>query len=516
MAIRRVNNATVLGNYVCAQWVPNTAYALGDRVVCRTSYGTTARRAYVYECTTAGTSHATTEPTWPTSGTVADNTVVWTTRNPNDGNWDNASCILFYVLDNSAAGDFIYIHNLHSEDVLSSGALTLNGSTTLNNPVKIICVDKADDSLSEGAVILYSVASNALYFERFGYSYGVTYQVTSSNIIFGDVSLSQPSFWIFEGSGTTTIFDLNGSGKYLQIGYGTGSLKSVASIINGSIDFANLNNYIMLSLYGILNWKGGSIKAANGITKLFDSGNLKFINIANVDLSEVGSGATATSLVDVADGSILGDILFTRCKIPSAAGFAVTAGTWVGSDKSRVRLHHCSSANKTYDFLESYYEGTIEDEITIVRSGGASDGTTPQSRKMISSANTIENINALQSPPIQSWTNSITEKTFSVECLIDSATNLQNDEVWMEFEYPVDDSSGLGGFTRDKCAMLGTPADKLAGVGTGNWNTGGMANPNSFKCAVTVTPGKPGPITARICLSKPSTTIYYDPIITES
>ena len=38
---------------------------------------------FAYTCTTAGTSHASTEPTWPTSGigsTVADNTVIWTLR----------------------------------------------------------------------------------------------------------------------------------------------------------------------------------------------------------------------------------------------------------------------------------------------------------------------------------------------------------------------------------------------------------------------------------------------------
>jgi hypothetical protein len=43
-----------------------------------------------------------------------------------------------------------------------------------------------------------------------------------------------------------------------------------------------------------------------------------------------------------------------------------------------------------------------------------------------------------------------------------------------------------------------------------------MSNPNEFKCSVTVTPGKAGPITARVYLAKASTTIYVDPIITES
>jgi len=55
-------------------WVVATVYAVGD-VVKPTIYA-----AHSYKCTTAGTSHATTEPTWGTTngGTTADNTVVWT------------------------------------------------------------------------------------------------------------------------------------------------------------------------------------------------------------------------------------------------------------------------------------------------------------------------------------------------------------------------------------------------------------------------------------------------------
>ncbi len=57
-------------------WVANTTYALGKYVKATASYN------YVYECTTAGTSHATTEPTWPTTvgATVTDGTVTWTCR----------------------------------------------------------------------------------------------------------------------------------------------------------------------------------------------------------------------------------------------------------------------------------------------------------------------------------------------------------------------------------------------------------------------------------------------------
>jgi hypothetical protein len=62
-------------------WTANTAYAKGQviRAVTNTPTGATS---YVYECTTAGTSHAATEPTWTITegGTTSDGTVTWTCR----------------------------------------------------------------------------------------------------------------------------------------------------------------------------------------------------------------------------------------------------------------------------------------------------------------------------------------------------------------------------------------------------------------------------------------------------
>lgn len=51
----------------------NTAYGLGQKVV------PLALNGYVYECVVAGTSHASTEPTWPLvlGNTVTDGTVTW-------------------------------------------------------------------------------------------------------------------------------------------------------------------------------------------------------------------------------------------------------------------------------------------------------------------------------------------------------------------------------------------------------------------------------------------------------
>jgi hypothetical protein len=71
-----VDNITLTPTDAIVDWAVATAYSLNDRVEPTTPNG------YVYECTTAGTSHASVEPTWPTTGigtsTVSDGTAVWT------------------------------------------------------------------------------------------------------------------------------------------------------------------------------------------------------------------------------------------------------------------------------------------------------------------------------------------------------------------------------------------------------------------------------------------------------
>lgn len=71
-----VDNITITPTDAVDDWATATAYVVGDRVE------PTTPNTFVYECTTAGTSHASTEPTWPTTGigtsTVSDGTAVWT------------------------------------------------------------------------------------------------------------------------------------------------------------------------------------------------------------------------------------------------------------------------------------------------------------------------------------------------------------------------------------------------------------------------------------------------------
>lgn len=71
-------------------WAVSTVHALGDMVKSlnpknypeQRPFDTATADDFLFECTTAGTSHASVEPTWPTvsGNTVSDGTVTWTAR----------------------------------------------------------------------------------------------------------------------------------------------------------------------------------------------------------------------------------------------------------------------------------------------------------------------------------------------------------------------------------------------------------------------------------------------------
>ena len=156
----------------------------------------------------------------------------------------------------------------------------------------------------------------------------------------------------------------------------------------------------------------------------------------------------------------------------------------------------------------------MEQETVIVRTGGASDGDTPISFEMVSSANT-KFFHPLETPEMGRRQNSIGSAiTVTVEVVTDGVT-LTDADAWLEVQYLGTSGFPQGSMVSDRAAdVLATPANQTTSSET--WTTTGLAAPVKQKLAVTFTPQEKGMILAKVMLARPSTTMYVDPVLTVS
>jgi hypothetical protein len=503
-------------------WVASTAYVAGDRVIATTS-ATAARQNYVYECTVGGTSHSS-EPAWvtttPDTSTTTDNTVTWMLRKCTT--WNNAHTFLPRIFGDTsgtgktAAGDTIYVSHTHSETSAAGGNIIIGSAAgaagSATNPIGIICVNDVGDPSSPGtAATTASVATattGTLSFQAFGYTYGITYSAGSgSSTSSVRVSDSNTDFgWRFEAC----KLKLNTTGTGLmKFGVNAVNNNSKVELENTVLQFGAAGQSIQLQL-GEISWHNtASAIAGTAPTTLFvptTTVGHHNLNVHGVDLS-----AVTGNLLNVAaqeQGSIY---TFANCKLGS--GFTFTTGTHTGIGGAEVNFINCDSASTNYNYYRETAQGTVIDETTLVKTGGASDGTTPISWKMVSNANSKLGW-PLASAPIVAWNdNSGASKTATVEILRDSATNLKDDEIWVEVDYIANtgDPGGLAVSDR-KASPVATAADQTAS--SVDWTTTGMSNPNKQKLNVTFTPQKRGAVRGRVMLAKASTTVYVNPQVT--
>ena len=156
------------------------------------------------------------------------------------------------------------------------------------------------------------------------------------------------------------------------------------------------------------------------------------------------------------------------------------------------------------------YEGDVYSETTIVRTGGASDGTTPLSHKLVSSASRTF-LTPLYSAEMVIWNNTTgSAKTATVEIVHDSVTALTDAEVWLEVEYLGTSGFPLALFASDrKTDILASAASQTSSSVA--WTTTGITNVNKQKLGVTFTPQEIGLVRCRVALAKASYTIYACP-----
>jgi hypothetical protein len=313
----------------------------------------------------------------------------------------------------------------------------------------------------------------------------------AQNIVFSSCNLR------IIATGTTSRIYLGSSTRDLFIG-----------AVNSTIRLSQTAQRVLVR--GWVDWQGGSYDATTAVpTSLFNTEPAYGCQATfrGVDLS------TMSGTLVLAGNNDLMRYKFQNCRL-HASTTAKTATAIIGPGAGQVILDNCDDGDTNYIMHHDKYQGTIDTETTIKRTGGASDGTTGFCWKMVTLATGPTWMWPLESPPIVIWNESTgSALTATVEIVHDSVTNIQDDEIWAEVEY-----LGTSGYTNSSVAtdsmatIIATPADQADSSET--WTTTGLTNPNTQKLTVAFTPQEKGPVVIRVMVAKASQTVYVCPKVT--
>lgn len=415
--------------------------------------------------------------------------------------WANAKATLAGAATAASAGDTIYVSQAHAETQATAMTVTFAGASVTYN--RVLCVNDGAEpptALATTATIS-TTGSNAITITGSAYVYGITINCGTStgtaSLNLGHTNGANAQWWdtcalVLNGGSSTR---LNVSGR-------------VMSWKNTTWKFGHANQFIVWAGTANFSVEGGGVAAGSTATSaLHVTASMVVASYKGSDLSNIG---TSTNLANSSVGA--GLYQFINCRLPASwSGTGFSAPTTVNGN--RLALHNSDSADTQYRTLVQDSYGTLTHETTLVRTGGASNGTTPISWNVVST--TLAEFNfPFRSDEIVRWNETTgSALTATVEILRDSATNLTDAEIWLEVMYLGTSGVPLGTWTSDRAAdILATPADQTDSSAT--WTTTGMSNPNTQKLSVTFTPQEKGYVHARVVVAKASTTVYVDPVLT--
>lgn len=416
--------------------------------------------------------------------------------------WTNAYTTLSAALTAKAAGDDFWVAHDHAES--TAGAVTLTSPGTAASPCRVICASRSGSTppVSADLATTATVSTTGANAIGFGgpasatYYYGVTFQSGSAaNNASLNVGTSGGTVLSFKSCG----FTLNNTSASSRINLANVSGGNAARAVFDSCTFtfgSTSQGFTASITDATVLLRAGSVAGSAPATLFLNMPPL--LTLEGVDLSALGSGKTLFSASSGASGVLLAK----DCKLGASVTVASTP-TLIGQETIVLR---CDSGDTNYRTEKYTYAGTQTTETTIVRTGGASDGTTPIAWKLITTANSKRYL-PFEALPISIWNETTGSAiTLTVQGIWGGGAVPTNADIWMDVEYLGTSGVPLGSF-----ASSGT-ADQLASgtnlaAGSGTW--GGSTT--KFTLTKQITPQEKGPITVYIKAALLSSTFYLDP-----
>lgn len=423
----------------------------------------------------------------------------------NGSTWALAKATLSGAAAIDAAGDTIYVSNNHAESSASAQTIALAG--TAASPVRVICGNDGAEpptAVATTATVTTTVGSD-ITISGSCFIHGVTFNIGSGNNLARLILATDGSAYIFNECGIVFV-NTNVTSRLVLGSSNVSSTECYVSLKNCTLKFGSTSQGLHVNKCRF-EMIGGSIASGGSTPSSLILAAVDTVHVTIKDFDFSNFGTTFNFLASAL--SVNGRVDIINCKLPASWSGGVVAGapTMPGF---RASMYNCDSGSQNYRLWIETYAGSIKSETTLVRTGGASDGTTSLSWKLTTTANANEYVAPLITDDMAVWIDTTGSKNITVDILHDSTTALTDAEVWLEIDYLGSSAQPLGTPASDKRAtVLTTAADQTTSSAT--WTTTGMTNPNKQKLEVTFTPQMKGFVYARVCLAKASYTIYVDP-----
>lgn len=454
------------------------------------------------------------QPTFNTTtgSTTTDGSVTWTcigsvsAFSAYAAPWARISLAMssvFFILPN----DTVYVSNNHAETqaaIMNNNNSVLTGNS-LSQVLSIVCVSDTvapPTTLATTATVTTTGASNMFVsmwsnssLAGVAYVYGITFSCGTG-----------------ASAATLCLGSYNGATKFENCNFTLGTTSGSSTLLLSRLDFNTGTqcsykncNFLFGATGQTVNIdsapivEGGTWAATGSIpTTLFIGGHN---NPGNPIFRDVDFSTINTTLFNI-NGLVNMQPVLQNCKL--AAGVTVTTGSFYSPIAQSYRLHNSDSSNTNYRYYLNSTTGSIQQETTVVRTGGATNGTTGISLNMTSSANSSYYF-PLASEDISVWnTNASGAQTATI--FLTSNTALTNGLFWAEVEYLGTSSFPLGLVVTSRAVLLASTSAL-----TTDSSTWGGSISNKYKIVLNFTPTQVGVLKIRLYCASPSTTVYVDP-----
>jgi hypothetical protein len=409
--------------------------------------------------------------------------------------WANASPTMAKAINNSAAGDDFNVVYTHSESNAASYTMTFKGTTA--SPNRIFSCTNANapataSDLRAGATITITGASylninGSLYMFGMNFNIGTGTTGVSSGLQTTGGGEAYYDSCNFNHLGTVGIWTLMLGTNPSKITFSN----TVVSFNGGTgCHITQVNN-----MFKWINTANASMGSQRGMTFFFPPTAGSFVNCDGVDFSNLTGLLVNGTLVPWF-------VEIVNCK---TTGSVVTPS----GPQPETNILLSNTSNTGYIQNRTLYQGALTASPVTILTGGATDGITPISWKIVTTANSKKQ-SPFESFETMTWFNGTLNTSYTATLQLTGQSGLTNVDVWMEVYYLGDASTPIS-------SIISTgPITQLSnGVAltssASSWTSGLASN---YSMTATFTPQIPGLVRAIVKVAAPSITLYVDPKLT--